>query len=139
MDKSIFTDKNRIPVDSDLAAALGSTLKLWQQIRDHVHARFPAALDEWNYPGDKYGWSFRIKDSRRAIVHLLPRDQFFKAALVFGQKATAAVLTSTVSDDIKTALQSAKAYAEGRGIRINVQDKATAADIRTLIDIKLAH
>jgi hypothetical protein len=139
MDKSIFTDKNKMPGDSELAAALGSTLKLWQQIRDYVHAKFPAAQDEWNYPGDKYGWGFRIKDKKRAIVYLLPRDRFFKAALVFGQKATDAVLASTVSEEIKTELRSAKAYAEGRGLRIDVQDEAIAADIRTLIDIKLAH
>jgi hypothetical protein len=139
MDKSIFTDRNKMPGDGDLAAALGNTLDLWQQIQNHVRAKFPAAQEEWNYPGDKYGWSFRIKDRKRAIIYLLPRDGFFKAGLVFGQKATDAVLASNVSDDVKTALRAAKAYAEGRGIRIDVQDKATAADIETLIDIKLAH
>ena len=73
------------------------------------------------------------------IIYLLPRDQFFLAAFVFGQKACEDVGNSTVSDAIKQELSAAKAYAEGRGIRLEVRDKKIIRDIKTLITIKLAH
>ena len=138
MDISIFTVKNRIPDDKDLMDSLGNTYRLWQKIRDYVHLKYPDATDEWNYPGEKYGWSLRIKDKKRAIIYPLPRDEYFKVALVFGQKATDAIMKSTISVAIKTELEAAKVYAEGRGIRIEIKDEVLIRDIEKLIDIKLA-
>ena len=48
-------------------------------------------------------------------------------------------MSSQVSDVIKTELDSAKVYAEGRGIRIDVKDPMIIDDIKQLIDIKLAN
>jgi hypothetical protein len=137
MDTSIFTVKTKIPDDNDLRKALGSTTNLWQALHEHVHLKYPEALDEWNYSGEKYGWSFRIKDKKRAIVYLLPRDKFFKVALVFGQKATDAILNSPVSEEIKRELESARVYAEGRGIRLDIKDNVLIDDVKRLIDIKM--
>jgi len=84
------------------------------------------------------GWSFRIKDKRRAIVYLLPRDHAFQVAFVFGKKAFDAIMESEVSEQIKSDLEGARVYAEGRGIRIPVPDRSTMEDIFRLIDMKLA-
>ncbi|MDF1540681.1 MAG: DUF3788 family protein [Candidatus Thorarchaeota archaeon] len=78
MDISIFTEKERIPTVDDLHQPLGSTFPLWKAIRSFVVERYPDAKEEWNYPGKKYGWSFRIKDKKRAIIYLLPREGYFK-------------------------------------------------------------
>ena len=80
-----------------------------------------------------------MKDKKRAIIYFLPRDRFFKVAFVFGEKATAQVLASGIAPAIKSALEQAKAYAEGRGIRIDVRDGAGLTDIKKLIEIKLAN
>jgi hypothetical protein len=104
-----------------------------------VLEKFPAGLQEWHYPGQKYGWSFRIKDKKRAIIYFLPRERFFMVAFVFGEKATAQVLASGIAPAIKSLLEQAKAYAEGRGIRIDIRDKSGLADIKKLVEIKLAH
>jgi len=45
---------------------------------------------------------------------------------------------SDVSAQIKSDLENAKVYAEGRGVRIAVPDRSTLEDIYRLIDIKLA-
>ncbi|MCX6231754.1 MAG: DUF3788 family protein [Bacteroidetes bacterium] len=137
MEISIFTNKISIPSNNDLLHSLDKTYVLWQEIRDYCFLKYPDAIEEWNYPGEKYGWSFRIKDKKRAIVYLLPRDHFFKVAFVFGQKATDAIMASEVSAEIKSELLAARVYAEGRGIRIAVTDEHILADIKTLIDIKL--
>jgi hypothetical protein len=135
--ESIFTDKNKLPVDNDLKESLGYTYQLWQLIKDYVISKYPKAFEEWSC--SKYGWSLRIKDKKRAIIYLLPRDRFFKVAFVFGQKATDTIMKSQIANSIKTVLDSAKVYAEGRGIRIDITDKMIISDIQELIDIKLAN
>lgn len=137
MDKSIFTDKKQVPEQKDLTKTLGPTFDLWTTIIAYVHTQYPGAVEEWNFPGEKYGWSFRIKDKKRAIIYLLPREQFFKVAFVFGQKATDQIMRSGISKSIKTDLQAARLYAEGRGIRIDVKNKKIIPDIQELINIKL--
>jgi hypothetical protein len=138
MDISIFTDKAQKPDIADLMQPLAETYPLWIKIREFVLEKYPTGLEEWNFPGAKYGWSFRIKDKKRAIVYFLPRDGFFKVAFVFGSKAMNKILASDISEIIKTDLQNARVYAEGRGIQIEVIDDSNLTDIKKLIEIKLA-
>lgn len=139
MDTSIFSNKELIPGDRDLSEKLGKTCDLWNSIRDYVQEKAPDSVEEWKYSGKKFGWSFRINDKKRVLIYLLPREAYFKAAFVFGQKATDTIVNSTISDTIKKELLSAKVYAEGRGIRIDVRDPEVLEDIRGLIEIKLAY
>ncbi len=77
-----------------------------------------------------------IKDKKRIIIYLSPRDGYFEVALVFGEKATQEILKSTVSEEFKIELQIAKAYAEGRGIRIIVINADVIDDLKAVIGIK---
>jgi hypothetical protein len=139
MDTSIFTNKAEIPDDSLLSAALGNLFGVWMNLREYVFGVYPKAIEEWNLPGQKYGWSFRIKDKKRAIIYMLPRDKYFLVAFVFGEKATKDALNSNIASEIKTIIESARVYAEGRGFRIEVRETAIIEDIKTLIDIKLKY
>lgn len=139
MSISIFTNKSLRPEVDDLKSALGKTFALWEEIKEYVNSKNSYFINEWNNPGPKYGWSFRIKDSNRAIIYLLPRKGFFKVALVFGKKAKETALESDVSSAIKTELRNAVVYAEGTGIRLDVKTKTIVKDIKKLIDIKILH
>lgn len=136
--KSVFTDKKLAPTDADLRSALGKNYTCWKELADYTNKLYPTARNEWHYSGEKYGWSFRISDKRRVLIYLLPRDKFFKVAFVFGQQATEVVRASKVSETIKTALEGAKLYAEGKGIRIEVRDgHGLINDLKLLIDVKV--
>jgi hypothetical protein len=135
--KSVFTDKDKIPTDIDLKSALGETYQIWQQIVEFTKQEYPNVKTEWSYSSAKFGWSFRLKDSKRVIVYLLPRIEFFKVAFVFGQKATDTINSSTILPVIKVLLNQAKSYAEGRGVRFEVKDNDLLIDIKQLILIKL--
>jgi len=137
--KSIFTDKATIPTQKDLEIALGNTCNIWQYLSDFTKKQYPEAIEEWNFSSEKFGWSFRLKDKKRVLIYLLPRDQYFKVAFVFGDKATDAILESTIAESIKSDIKAAKKYAEGRGIRIEVKDQMLVADIEKLITIKVAY
>jgi len=139
MDTSVFSNKEIVPGDQDLAIELKETFHLWNSIRDYVQKMAPDSVGEWKYSGKKFGWSFRVNDKKRVIVYLLPREAYFKVAFVFGQKATDAIMDSSIRDAIKEELRSAKVYAEGRGIRIDVRDATILEDVTHLIRIKLAH
>ena len=132
-------DKAQVPNDEELKKALGTSFDLWKSIRKYTLKNYPKALEEWNFPGAKNGWSFRIKDKKRAIVYLLPGDKNFRVALVYGEKATNQALSSNLSKEIKDVIETATVYAEGRGFRIEITDKKIIKDIEMLIDIKLAN
>ncbi len=136
---SIFMNKESEPTRQELKKALGKTFESWLDLSDFTKLAYPAAVSEWNYSGAKYGWSYRISDKKRVLVYLLPRDGFFKVGLVFGQKATDALLAGSVADEIKNEVLQAKVYGEGRGIRLDVQDETQIADIKELIRVKITH
>lgn len=136
-DISIFQDKAVEPTETNLTEKLGPAFKLWNRLRQLVMEKYPGGLAEWNYSGKKYGWSYRIKDKKRAIIYFLPRDKYFKVAFVFGEKATKAVLDSDIAPSIKKELKQAKKYAEGRGIRIDITSTSIIPDIEKLVEIKL--
>lgn len=138
MDTSIFMDKAVLPDEEALKSAISETFPLWQALKVYAYAKYPKATEEWFTSGKKYGWAFRVKDKKRAIIYLLPRNGYFKAAFMFGQKATDQIMASDIDDGIKAELMTAKVYMEGRGIRIDITVKNQLEDIRKLIDIKLA-
>jgi len=137
MDCSVFLDKESEPTEEMLKDYLRSTHSLWLSIRKMTFDHYPDAKEEWNFPGKKFGWSFRIKDKKRAIIYLLPRDSYLKVAFVFGQKATDAIMSSDIDSGIKEELATARVYAEGRGISISVENDRLLSDIDKLISIKL--
>ncbi len=137
--KSVFTDKQQTPGEEDLKSALGNTYLIWKQFQKFTKEQYPAATEEWNFSGEKFGWSFRIKDKKRIILYLLPRDKFFKTAFVFGQKAMDRILETDLPAFIKEELSVATVYAEGRGIRIDMKDNSNTAAIMELIKIKIEH
>lgn len=86
-DASLFMDKEKIPTSSDVEKGVGASIHFWNQIRDYVLEIYPTGKEEWNFPGKKYGWSFRIKDKKRAILYFLPRENYFKVAFRFWPKS----------------------------------------------------
>ena len=137
-DKSPFTDKKCEPSAVELHSVLGSTSKLWNELHSYTLSAFPKAVGTWSYPGEKYGWSFRISDKKRVLIYLLPRNGFFKAGFVFGEKAYNRIMESKISKHIKDELSSVKVYGEGRGIRIEVRNAKLIEDLKLLIDFKIS-
>lgn len=138
MDTSVFASEHEQPTDAAVVAALGPASGYWNEIADYVRSKLPGVREEWKNAGKKFGWSFRLSDKKRVIIYLLPRHRALKVSMVFGQKAVDAVMKSEVSEDVKKELAAARVYAEGRGIRLDVNN-AAMQDIKRLVDIKLAY
>lgn len=136
-DVSIFMEQSPEPTTEVLAQRLGPNYSRWKRIQDYVLHIYPKGKSEWFFSGAKWGWNFRIKDTKRAILYFLPREGYFKVSFIFGDKAVEKILERPVSDRIKTDLSEARKYAEGRGVQIAVNDDTWLPDIEQLIDVKL--
>jgi hypothetical protein len=140
MAMSIFDDKSKQPTKQMLAKAIGKQYQLWTEIAEYVVEKYPKAIEEWKYfTIKKYGWSFRIKDKKRNIIYMGPRENSLTVAFLFSDKGVQAVQESSLPQSIKDELRNAKKYPEGRGIRLQVKTSADVANIKTLVDIKLAN
>lgn len=96
MDTSCFTDLSNMPDNNDLKVALEEMYQHWMEIRKFVFEKYPAAIEEWHVAVKKFGWNYRIKDRKRAIVYLSPQNGYFTATFVFGQKATDQIIAGQI-------------------------------------------
>ena len=139
MDISVFTDLTKNPQTKDLKFPLAATLKFWKEIRNFVFEQYPTAKEEWFVSVKKYGWSFRIKDKKRAIIYLSPGNGYFNVVMIFGQKATDKIIASNISEELKTELLNSKVYMEGRVLRFEVHNELLMEDIKKLVLIKITN
>ena len=134
---SIFKDKKTEPNEEMLAAVLNDTYHQWVELRAYLKHIFPDIKEEWNFGGRKYGWSYRMKDKKRVVMYLLPRDGKFKVAFVFGKKAIDRILEEIVHPSFLLELANAPEHVEGRGIRWDVKDNSELEMMKKLLHIKL--
>ncbi|MGZ5556296.1 MAG: DUF3788 family protein, partial [Candidatus Aminicenantales bacterium] len=84
-------------------------------------------------------WSLRLKQKKRTIVYLLPREGYFLCAFVFGGKATDAARQAKLPKAVMKAIDEAPVYAEGRGFRLEVRSEGDLAVMNKLAAIKMAN
>jgi hypothetical protein len=137
MADSIFDDKSKKPTDKMLKDALGKTYKLWEEIKKHLMKEYGELTEDWKFYGQKYGWQLKTYRKKRNLFFFIPLKDFLKLTFVFGDKAVEAVLKSDLPDDIKTTLENAKKYMEGRGLQIEIKSKEDSEIAKKLVKIKI--
>jgi hypothetical protein len=129
-----FIGKPEKPTDAELAAALGPTQALWDQLLADL------ALDpEWNSYSPKAGWALRLKRGKRNIVYLSPCQGRFVASFVLGGKAVEAAHQGGLPPALIRILDEAKRYPEGKVLRIRVTKPTDVAIVSKLAALKQAH
>jgi len=133
-----FIGKPEKPTDAELADVLGPAKRLWDQLLADLADEFNLATGEWGCSSRKTGWSLRLKRQDRNIVYLSPSQGCFTASYALGAAAVQAVLRSGLSQPVIRLIQSAKRYAEGTAVRIEVRARRDIAVVRKLTAAKLA-
>ena len=133
---SVFESQSMQPTPEMIKQALAERYSDWKNIIDFVLKHHKHSEEVWNF-GKSFGWSLRIKDSKRVIVYMTPGDNKFLVSLVFGKKATEEAFAIDISSKIISIIENAKVYAEGRGFRIEIVGPELLPDILKLIEIKL--
>ena len=118
---SAFDDKSRVPQDGDLAATLGSMFVFWNELKRLIASRFSPLSLEWGFASEKTGWGLRLKREKRTILYMTPCKGYFMASFALGEKAVKAAHESDLPVSVLGVIDSAKKYAEGRGVRLEVR------------------
>ncbi|HEU5161753.1 MAG TPA: DUF3788 domain-containing protein [Thermoanaerobaculia bacterium] len=136
---SAFDDKATPPAEAPLRAMLGRTAALWSQLTEDLQKSCGPLAAEWNFAGNAFGWSMRLKKKKRTIVYMTPCRAHFLASFVLGEKACHAARESALPPAVIEAIDGARKYAEGRGVRIPVKTRKDLETIETLAAIKIAN
>jgi len=136
MSLSIFGDKAKMPTEDALAAALGESKALWDDIKKQVESACGNCIDEWKHYSKKAGWSFAVRSGKRTILYLIPQYKYFKANFVLGGKAVAAAQDAGLPEAIIALIAEATPYAEGRSFMFDIASLDDVDSARKLISIK---
>ena len=133
-----FVDKANSPSDGAVATVLGETVRLWSALRAALAAEYTPLDEGWIFSGRKYGWALRLRRENRAIVYLTPLDGAVRASLALPERAVPAVLAADLPDSVKSVLEGAKSYPEGRAIRLDVRSEEDVESVLALARIWMA-
>jgi hypothetical protein len=134
-----FPDKAHTPTDAELLRMLGPSAALWSDLMHRLESSHGPLTREWKHYGKTSGWTLKVFKGKRNLFFVSPRAGGFTASFVLGDRAVAAVESSDLPASLVEALVTARRYAEGRGVRVDVQSAGGIADVATLTAIKLAH
>jgi hypothetical protein len=134
---SVFDDPDEPPDAAQIREALGATASLWRRVADRVAAAHGPAVSQWNFAGAKFGWSMRLKQGDRVLLHLTPCSGHFLAGISLGERAVAEAKAAGLPADVVEALDASPRYAEGRGLRLAVRTEAHADAVVALVGAKV--
>lgn len=135
-----FVGRENQPSDAEVADALGSTAKLWNEFIHWMSEKEGVAGQEWKgICVKKYGWSLRLKQKKRNIIYLSPGNGCFMASFVLSDRALDEAKHAHLPRTVQDALATAPHYPEGNGLRILVHRAGDLAPIRKIAAIKVAN
>jgi hypothetical protein len=132
-----FIGRAERPADADLAKALGPVKLIWDGLLADLAAKHGVADQEWSSYSLKAGWSLRLKRGKRTIVWMAPCEGCFRVAFVLGDKALLAARQSGLSARALRALDDAKRYPEGTGVRLLISGPKDIPAVKKLVVVKL--
>jgi len=132
-----FIGKPKKPSQEELAAALGPAKAVWDQLVADLADENGVDVQEWNSYSLKAGWLLRLKRKDRNIVYLSPSRDCFMANFALGDKAVKAARQSGLPHYVVAILDTAKRYAEGTAVRLEVKASRDIAIVKKLAVIKL--
>jgi hypothetical protein len=136
---SVFVDKAQQPTDADLRRALKASFGSWNELKDRIASRFSPLTFEWGFTSQTTGWGLRLKHKERIILYMTPGDGFFLASFVLGEKAVQAAHEAKLPSSILKVIDTARKYAEGRGVRFRVTNARGVRNIERLAAIKMSN
>ena len=134
-----FIGRESAPDESALAKELGPVKAVWDRLLAELKREHGLDAGEWNSSSRKSGWAFRLKRGERNVVYLAPGRGAFLASFALGDRAVAAARESELPREVMEVIESARRYAEGTAVRLEVRTAKDVAAVVKLAGIKLAH
>jgi hypothetical protein len=134
---SILIDKSPTPDDQILSRVLGASFKHWTEIKTSIAKEHGATNEEWKYYGANSGWVLKLLLKKRNLFFLIPGKKHFTIGFLFGDRAVDAIEKSTLPGAIIREVKDARRYSEGRGLRVDVRNRASVNHVKKLVFIKV--
>lgn len=132
-----FAGKLKPPTEKELTLALGAAKPLWERLLAELADELKLSEQEWNTSSPKLGWSLRVKKGERIIVYLAPLEGCFRASFALGEKAVRAALASGLPAPVVANIKSARKYAEGTAVRVEMREFGDIEVVKKLAQAKL--
>lgn len=139
MVSNVFVGKAAQPTENELTAALGPAKTVWDRLLAVLAQEYGLTVQEWNSYSPKAGWSLRLKRGDRNILYLSPGDGCFMVSFALGDKAVQAARQSKLPKRVIEIIDSAKRYAEGTAVRLDVAGIRDIAAVKKLAALKLQY
>ena len=136
---SIFIDKSVKPNNEMLSEVLGRSYHYWEEIKKSLQDHHGKLTEECKFYGSSSGWTLKLLLKKRNLFFFAPCPKYFRIAFIFGNRGVDAVEASDLPARLIEELKSAKRYAEGRGLRIEVKKKTDVKNIIKLAAIKVSN
>lgn len=118
---------------------LGKSFTAWTQLIQVVSDRVGPLSQLWAFTSAGTGWGLRLKRKDRVILYMTPREGRFLVSFALGEKAVTAAHASKLPLKVMKAIEAAPRYAEGRGVRFEVEQAREVAALAKLAEIKNAY
>lgn len=135
---SVFDDKQRQPKDADLERALKGSFVFWNDLKERIASRFAPLNFEWGFSSKTTGWGLRLKHKDRTVLYMTPCEGHFLASFALGEKAVKAAHEAKLPNSVLEIIDSAKKYAEGRGVRLRVTSARDLRHVEKIAVIKMS-
>ena len=136
MFENAFVGVDKAPTADEVKKALGHQVMLWKELLADLSSEWHIS-GEWHSYSRKAGWSLRLKQKDRTILYLSPGRTEFRASFALGDAAVREAQKSELSASVKKTIKSAKRYAEGTAVRIEVHTPGDIETVKMLVRIKL--
>ncbi len=133
----LFDKKEVLPTEENFKKVLKGSYPAYRELIKFIEENFGTLKPDWKFYSPKYGWTLKTFLKKRNLFFISPQDGKFAIAFVFGSKAVEKVNESNIDDHIKEELNNARKYAEGQGVRLEVEDDSILEDLKKLVEIKI--
>lgn len=135
--ENAFCGRPGPPTARELAGALGHARSTWEQLLSELAGELNLTTCEWGSSSPRLGWSLRVKKDDRIILYLAPLPGSFRVSCALRDDAVQAVLSSGLPAPMVKLICSAKKYAEGTAVRIDVLKPGDLETVKKLARAKL--
>ena len=136
---SAFADRSQEPQSPELLEVLGRSGARWNELVEHIEAAYAPLAVDWGFGGAKWGWALRLKQKKRTVLYMTPRERHFVVGFALGEKAVEAARAVPLCDSVLTLIEEAPRYPEGRGVRIEVRTRKDLESVIRLAEVKMAN
>jgi hypothetical protein len=127
------TGEDKPPSTHELASLLGSSQAAFLALTQ----RGSTVRCEWKRYSKKSPWVLKVSQGKRTLFYVTPKAESFEATVVLGERAAEAALAGRVSKRLHAAIREAKAFVEGRPVRVVVRGQADLVGVEQLVAVKL--